>query len=247
MSDIFNAEVTASNPDENNEGAETKGYLDRLVETKGEQWKDPEVIAKGKIEADNHISTLMQELEQAREELQKQGYAKDLLEKLQTKGADPTPAEPNKSGTEASHTTTDPSEVENLVESLLAKREKERAFERNMEEATARLREAYGDQATLRINERAQQLGLSVDRMKELASESPKMFMELMGQAPKASTSNNPVTHGTLNTTGNPASQEKGWSYYQKLRKENVSLYRTPKVQNEMAALAQSDPDFFNK
>jgi len=62
-----------------------ESYLAKLVATKGENWKDPEVLAKGKLEADGYIKNLEDQLTQMREDLQKQDYAKTLLEELQTK------------------------------------------------------------------------------------------------------------------------------------------------------------------
>jgi hypothetical protein len=46
-------------------------YLQKLVETKGENWKDPEVLAKGKLEADGYIKNLEAQLEEMREDLKK--------------------------------------------------------------------------------------------------------------------------------------------------------------------------------
>ncbi len=39
-------------------------FVAKLVEAKGENWKDPEVLAKGKLEADNYISELERQLNQ---------------------------------------------------------------------------------------------------------------------------------------------------------------------------------------
>ena len=52
----------------------SESYLQKLVEAKGENWKDPEVLAKGKLEADGYIKTLEEQLAQMREDLKKQEY-----------------------------------------------------------------------------------------------------------------------------------------------------------------------------
>ena len=69
-----------------------ESFVAKLVEAKGENWKDPEVLAKGKLEADNYISELESQLAQMREDMSKQDYAKSLLDQLQDKAADPTTA-----------------------------------------------------------------------------------------------------------------------------------------------------------
>ena len=53
-------------------------FVQKLVEAKGDNWKDPEVLAKGKIEADGYIKELEGQLSNMREDLSKQDYAKDL-------------------------------------------------------------------------------------------------------------------------------------------------------------------------
>jgi hypothetical protein len=58
----------------------TESFVAKLVETRGENWSDPEMIAKGKIEADNHIAELERQIAEMREDLSKQDYSKSLLE-----------------------------------------------------------------------------------------------------------------------------------------------------------------------
>ena len=58
-------------------------YLQKLVETRGENWKDPEVLAKGKMEADAYIKNLEDQLSQMRDDLGKHDYAAKLLQQLE--------------------------------------------------------------------------------------------------------------------------------------------------------------------
>jgi hypothetical protein len=51
-----------------------ESYLQKLVETRGDNWKDPEVLAKGKLEADAYIKNLEDQLAQMREDLGKQDF-----------------------------------------------------------------------------------------------------------------------------------------------------------------------------
>ena len=45
-----------------------ESYLQKIVETRGENWKDPEVLAKGKLEADAYIKNLEAQLANMRED-----------------------------------------------------------------------------------------------------------------------------------------------------------------------------------
>ena len=69
-----------------------ESFVAKLVEAKGENWNNPEVLAKGKLEADGYIQQLESQLTQMREDLGKQDYAQKLLDQLQNKAADPTNA-----------------------------------------------------------------------------------------------------------------------------------------------------------
>ena len=103
-----------------------ESYVTKLAEAKGDNWKDPEVLAKGKLEADSHIEQLERQLSEMKEDLGKQDYAKQLLDELQNKAADPTTANTampnnNTGGTVQENTNSNVSEADlkSLVERTL--------------------------------------------------------------------------------------------------------------------------------
>ncbi len=219
-----------------------ESYLAKLVATKGENWKDPEVLAKGKLEADGYIKNLEEQLSQMREDLQKQDYAKTLLEELQTKAMSPTNVKPaaannnNNGGTNTDGNT--PPQVsedilKSLVEQTLTARERDNTVKQNLALVDQELEKTYGTEAPAVVQKKAQELGLTVQRLQELASESPNAFFNLIGEPKK---SFQPIVSGTVRTEGvnMQASTERNFDYYQKLRRESKSLYYTPKVQRQM-------------
>lgn len=218
---------------------ETKeSYVAKLAQERGEKWNDPEVIAKGKIEADSYIKQLEAQLEELRGDLGKQDYAAQLLNQLQGKAPDTT-KEPvvskDASGTGQGNTTPEISEdvLKSLVEKTLTEREAANTKQQNIDVVTQQMTEKYGTEASARIQSKAKELGLSATRMEELAAESPSAFLALIGEPPlKAPT----MTRGSINTSGlgNVGGGERDFSYYQKLRRENRSQYYTPKVQQQM-------------
>lgn len=218
-----------------------ESYLARLVATKGENWKDPEVLAKGKLEADGYIKNLEDQLRQMREDLEKQDYAKRLLEELQNKATSPTNVKSEAANNNNGGTTTDGNTkpqvsedtLKSLVEQTLTAREKENTAKQNLSLVDQALQEAYGTEASVVVQQKAKDLGLSISRLQEIASESPTAFMNLIGE-PKRSFQ--PIVQGTVRTEGvnMSASAERNFEYYQKLRRENKSLYYTPKVQRQM-------------
>lgn len=216
-------------------------FLQKLVEAKGEQWKDPEVLAKGKLEADNYISELERQLEELRQDTGKQDFAKQLLEEIQKKATAPntvTESLPNNDnvGTKSEGTpqpNVSEEDLKSLVEKTLVEREAKATVEQNLATVEKELEAKFGTEASSVVAKKAQELGMSLKRMEEIASESPTAFFALIGEKRQVI---NPLGNGTIRTEGANFSQtnERNWAYYQKLRRENKSLYFTPKIQQQL-------------
>lgn len=226
----------------------TEDYIARVAQEKGEHWKDPQTLAKGYYHAQQRIA----ELEQKAEELGKQDYAKELLAQLQTQ----TPKDDGKSGVsdqsevrqEEEKTTPTPEDIESLIEKTLTQREKENTAKQNLAQVDKDLTDAFGTEANSVVKQKASELGMSLDKLQELASESPSAFMALMG-SPKPKETNT-LPKGQTNTESmkfNSPSNERTWSYYNKLRKENPKLYRSAQVQQQMIEDRQRMGGEFNK
>ena len=217
-------------------------FVAKLVEAKGENWSNPEVLAKGKLEADTYIQQLETQLTQMREDLGKQDYAAKLLDQLQNKAADPTtakPVMPNKNndigGTSEGNTNPSLSEedLKSLVEQTLTAREKDSVVKQNLSFVDAELEKSFGTNAKATVQNKAKELGISIERMQEIAAESPNAFFSLIGEPKK---SFNPMVQGSVRTEGvnMQTSAERNWSYYQNLRKSDRHTYYSPKVQQQL-------------
>mgnify|MGYP006863439283 CR=1 FL=1 len=221
----------------------TESFVSKLVETKGDNFRDPEVIAKSKLEADVFIKDLERQNKELREDLSKQDYAKDLLTQLQDKAtatANVIPVESNNnniSGTEAGNDTKSPvsgDELESLITQTLTKRAAESKKQGNLQLVDKKLDELYGTNALSVIEQKGAALGLTKEYLQTMAGDSPAAFFTLIGEeAPKVI---NPVGQSTVNTAGvYNQTADRDYNYYSKIRKENPSLYYSPKVQREMA------------
>jgi hypothetical protein len=217
-------------------------FVSKLVEAKGENWSNPEVLAKGKLEADTYIQQLESQLTQMREDLGKQDYAAKLLDQLQNKAADPTTAKPvmpnnnnDIGGTSEGNTNPSLSEedLKSLVEQTLTAREKDSVVKQNLSFVDAELEKSFGTNAKDTVQNKAKELGISVERMQEIAAESPNAFFSLIGEPKK---SFNPMVQGSVRTEGvnMQTSTERNWSYYQNLRKSDRHTYYSPKVQQQL-------------
>jgi len=212
----------------------TEDWVAKVVSEKGnEKWKDPQTLAKGYA----HAQARIKELEALEEKMKEQDYSKTLLEQLAarqaTKEVTPTAvAEEPKSDTEISgNTSPSPEDFESLLEKTLNAREA-----RSKVETT--LRAKFGDGANAIVHQRSKELGLSIERMQELASESPDAFLRLVGEPDAKQT--NTLPKGIVNTAGfNSTTGEKNQTYYTNLRRTNRKLYDSlqPQMFNDRVRL----------
>ena len=231
------------NTDQNNQQQQSQNqedYVAKIVQSKGDNWADPQVLAKGKLEADEFISNLEKQNEELRAELNKQDHAKELLEKLQAKQNETPPAGNQlevKGSTGQENTTPQFSEDElkALVMSTLETRDAETVRSGNIAAVDAKLNELYGTEVDKVMSQRSVELGMSKERLGELAAESPSAFMKLIGEEVKVEA--NPVTKGTINTSTDSFTMQSGerdWKYYQELRRKDRRTYFSPAVQKQM-------------
>lgn len=223
------------------EEAQTEDFLAKIVAEKGEKWQDPKELAKGYWNSQQYIQQLEQQAAELREDLGKKTYADEILRKLQ-EGQAPTtqepPKKPEQSGTtEEQNTTAELSEdkLESLIEQTLTQREKKRTSAQNLEAADARLTELYGTEANKIMEEKGKELGMSKERLTEIASESPTAFFRLIGEdGPSQETNSLPKSSVNTSTGFEAKSDRRDFSYYQKMRREKPNLYYSPKIQQQM-------------
>ena len=221
------------------ESQQDGSYLQKIVEAKGDNWKDPEVLAKGKLEADGYIKNLEDQLTQMREDLKKQEYKNEVLDQLQTKAAETTAATNevpnNNSSTKEQNTTATFSEedLKSLVEKTLGQRELEAKVQGNLQLVDKELEGSFGTEAKAQIEKKAEELGMSIERLRDIAAESPNAFFALIGENKRPVS---PMVAGSVRTEGvnMQSSTERDFNYYQKLRRENRNLYYSAKTQQQM-------------
>jgi len=235
MSDVFSSATTENNaPAGTNDSTTNASYMEQLV-GEGKKFKDVESLAKGKLEADRHIEDITKTLNDLREEVKKEEYSKRLLEELQNKGTG-TGTGTSAMGSNASNsangnTTQDASNIEALVEQLMTKKEKTRTLEQNISVANEAVLSQFGDKAAEVVKAKASELGMSVDRLKEIAAESPTAFLQLIGAKTQVKTESVTTPSSIRTETFSNTNSDRTFEYYQKMRKESKSLYYSPKVQ----------------
>jgi hypothetical protein len=209
-------------------------FIEQLVNAKGETWKDPEVIAKGKLEADALIEQQRQELQELRERVAKEEYSKTLLETLQEKPAAPIQQpEVNDNREAAENTTLNADTVKGLVAEYLSETQQKERATLNLQKVEDALAKSLGDNATQIVKQKAAEMGVDINFLRSVAEQSPDAFLKLV--VTEAPTEGGHVTPNKTNTAaGFDSSSERNWDYYERLRRENRKEYWTPAIQNQM-------------
>ena len=211
----------------------TDDWVNEIVKEKGEQWKDPQAIAKGYLHAQAEIARLKEFETKAKE----QDYAKALLDRLQAQAPDPTPGklEGPQGSSDAAVTATKPEDIESLINKTLSARDAQRVLSSNVATAEKYLEETFGEAADARVNEVAKNLRMTKEAMVEVAQKSPEAFKALVGK-PEGGETNTTLKPSVNTTEFQSNSTDRNAAYYSKLRRENKSLYMSSSTQNQMIA-----------
>ena len=241
---VFTDNTATTQDNQNNENQEQatpiqESFLDKLVQAKGENWRDPETLAKGKLEADGYIKNLEDQLASMREDMKKQDYQSEILTQLQNKATETSavnPEVPNDNTSVNTQNTTgavNEEDLKSLVEKTLNQRELQAKVQTNLELVDKELEGSFGTEAKAQIEKKATELGMSIDRLREIAAESPNAFFALIGENKRPV---DPMVSGSVRTEGvsMQPSTERNFDYYQKLRRENRNLYYSAKTQQQM-------------
>jgi hypothetical protein len=216
----------------------------------GRKFNDVEALARGKLEADRFIEQMKQENASLKTDLEKQAYRLGVENQLKETASVSTAelSDPNNlsgtSNTADTQSSSSEADIESLVEQTLKKRELEGVAKNNIAVVESELEKAYGTEAAAAVQQKANELGLPMSELQGMAAKSPSAFMQLMGKPAPVSS---PLVQGSIRTEGSTmqASSEKDFGYYQKLRRENSTLYYKPSTQRAMMADADRMGDKF--
>ncbi len=226
----------------------TEDFLGNLV-GEGKKFTDAEALARGKYEADLHVTGLEKQLAELREDLDQGSKITELMELVRNQNKPQDPPTPPKEGpgdTSSGQMTEE--ELKALIETHVSERDKHTLETRNLEQADKAMLDKYGSDAGRVLTHRANSLGMSVDEMKAVASKNVKAFTRLMGMDgdDKSLETSSLLGGGKRSESGSSKGAEvRDSAYYSKLRKENKSYYYNPKVQMQLMKDAESMGEAF--
>jgi hypothetical protein len=208
---------------------------------------DLEGLARGKYESDKHIARLEAEAAELRKQASQGMAVKDLLEAIRSEKNDP-PQNTNENREDTSQTAPNQQvDIAKLVQEEIDRVNRVRAEEANKSSVNAKLREVWGENASVELQKVASSLGVSLLTLQDLAKSSPQAFFRMTGidqkpQAPSGST----VPTSTVNLPGGN-SKVRDKKYYDNLKSTNRKLYESKEVQaQEMRDALALGAAFFN-
>lgn len=205
------------------------------------KWKDktPEEVLKAKVEADLFIETLTKRQDEiskdyleARKQLEAQASLQTLVDKLNEKTPSSS-AQPN--ANEVREPKVETPDIAELVRKEIRDNELSKIRSANAKEVQTKLRERYGVNTAAVLKEQAETLGISEQRVNELAQESPAAFFKLMGldNVPREPFQT-PPRNNQRNDTFSPKVVKRDYAYYQEMKRANPKVYLDPKIAVQM-------------
>lgn len=208
----------------------------------GKKFKTPDDLAKAKLESDRFIEKLQNEQRELREELNKRLTIEDALRKAQEAGVQVEPRQPPENAPVPQRQDQQPNYALE-VEKVITKREQELKLRNNLETVVTRMTDLYGnaDKAAEVIGNKSRELGMSVEKLQNMAAENPKAFFQLLGVqdkpagSPQTSSWNNVKnTTAMKNAAGSTTTVPGTYKYYEEIRKSDPAAYFSPRVQLQM-------------
>lgn len=142
----------------------------------GKKYKTAEDALRSIPHAQSHIQKLEEEAKQLRDELAKRKAAEELLEDFKATGFKPQ-------GQEDQPPKAEPVDYEQIVASVLAKKEAQTKAQQNIDTVISTFKNAFGDKdkAEEMYTKVALESGLSIPALNQLAATSPEAVMRLAG------------------------------------------------------------------
>ena len=224
---------------------ENTDLLDVTVDSlvgEGKKFKTVDDLAKGKAESDRVIAAREQELSELRTELSKRESIEQAIQRLTKppiQSAEPV-LEPKPAANTPSFTDED---LVARIREVTKQESEQEQIKANVKSVANRLIEVYGSEAKANevVNQKAQELGLSVDFLQSVAAKSPNAFFVTVGLevTPQATPA---VSHGDVNpqalANARPGIKPGSYEYFEEIRKTNPAQYFKPATQNALMKAA---------
>lgn len=214
----------------------------------GKKYSDPDQLAKAYANIERHARQLEAENAEARAKLDTLQATNNNSNNSQPPRQDPPRQDdnPNPAPNPTPREDVDlRSQIQNEIKAVTAE---ERA-RNNIETTAQKMVDLYGSPAAANeaVRKRANELGISVDRLRDSAAESPSLFFASMGVPATGTDRSTPAPQSDYVDRGAQGNRQ-NFEYFDKLRKDNPKLYFSAATQKEMMAQARiQGADFYKR
>lgn len=215
--------------------AEIEPQLETLVGPNG-KFKDIASLARAKLEADRFIERLKAENAEARQKLGTAHTLESVMKQVEgLVASNKVPEQVNQHLENQNPAIIDDSKLKSLVSELLNQSEFERKVQANRSVVQSAIVAEWGSEATVQLNKKARELGISVAALKAVADESPNAFFRLVGVGTKTN-SPSQIPQSSVNSNGKVVlpSGAKPKSHYDQLKVQDPKKYFAKETQAQM-------------
>lgn len=219
MSELFQ-QIDTSTPDES-------ALMEALVSRFGD---GDERLKKAKLESDRHIAKIEAENAQLRQKVTSQSSLDEIM--TQIKSMNNKEVQPQINPPAQQPVKPDEDSVKSLLESMLAERDAKSKINQAKAMVEQEMVKRFGADAQLHVNKKAQELGLPVSQLADLALSMPSAFLKLF-DTPKTEVPQPPSLRNRQEIQPSISGQ-RDYAFYQKLKTQNPTEYFSSKIQNQM-------------
>lgn len=233
-----------------------KSYVEQLV-GEGKKFKDAEALARGKLESDTYIETLLAKIDSVSTELEKRMTAEEIADQIRSQ-MQPNPSNqqelPNPDGENGQgnqNQNNKPNFTTDDIEALLEKKLEEKSAvsrkQANIDEVNKTLRDKIGVTANQVLADKATEMGVTLEYLKEQAAISPKAFYNMINLNPQQTQGTGFVPPDSSVTTPPSGTTVRNKAYYDKMYRENPKLRMDAKTTvQEHKDMQRLGVEFFN-
>lgn len=214
----------------------------------GKKYSTVDDLAKAYVNADKFIVQLKTENEGMREDLSQRKTAEQILEEIR-KPVTPPAIPAQESTPPAAPQAINEDALINRLQERLSQDQVRQRQSANVDEVAKTLIETFGSEAKANevVQNKARELGVSVQFLQDAAAQSPKAFYQTLG-LDVAQTPAPGAPKGTVNPAAlgaNVQVKEGSYKWYENLRKTDPSAYWKPQIQKQLMKDALSKGDDF--
>lgn len=215
----------------------------------GRKYNDPDALAKAYANVEAHARRLEAENAQARAQLDQAQATNNTVPPSNTGTVEQPQANPPVAPTNSEAPTSGKQTDyrSQIREEIKALNEQERAVH-NTEQAASKMIEVYGDatKANEAVKRRADELGVSIDWLRDSASRSPQAFFATMGITGSGASHSTPASSPGVRLEG-PNGSVKNFEYFDRMRKDDPKTYFSANTQRDMLNQARAQGSDFYK